>query len=421
MAASKRGDKERQLLDYADRISRNVDGRIAVHVHLSRLARRYQQDHHLRVAVAVFDPLLTRFDGQLFLLTGNDIVVICKNPESRSMEDTVAKVRALFSDDPITEVIDDQDSFVSWYNLAADYDTFYQLSRRLLMKAEDTQPGAYNSLAAAEQASATRPARNVKPITPQLLGRLVDQLASMDLSALVRRQPVCAIAVGGVPKPVFNELFVSIQNLQRTVIPDSSLTDSTTLFRHLTQCLDQRILRYLPEVEGSVPLSTSININVETVLSPEFLMFDHRLRGQTRKTIILELQMSDIFENMADYTFARKFIRDRGYRICADGLSHLTLPLVDKARLGLDMMKLTWNGDVFDRIGKVRRKEIADIVRQVGPASVILTRCDNQNAIDFGHSMGINLFQGHQVDKILSDRANPMNQLRAQQAQQATG
>jgi len=89
---------------------------------------------------------------------------------------------------------------------------------------------------------------------------------------------------------------------------------------------------------------------------------------------------------------------------------------VDKARLGLDMMKLVWAADIFERISKKRRQEIANIVRQVGPASVILTRCDTQNAIEFGHSLGINLFQGHQVDKILSDRANPMNQLRAQAA-----
>lgn len=417
MEGNKRGDKERQLLDYADRISRNNEGRIAVHLHLSRLAKRYQLDHHLRVAVAVFDPLLMRHDGQLFLLTTNDIIVICKNPETRAMEETVARVRSLFADDPCTDTSDGTDRFVSWYNLTIDFDAFYQLCQRLQSEIEEYQPGSYNSLSAAESAAGPSNAdKRVKPITPQLLGRLVDQLASMDLSALVRRQPVCAIAPGGLPKPVFNELFVSIHNLQRTVIPDSSLTDSNTLFRHLTQCLDQRILRYLPEVEGSIPLSTSVNINVETILSPEFLMFDHRLRGQTRKTIILELQLSDIFEHMADFTFARNFIRNRGYRICVDGLNHQTLPLVDKARLGLDMMKLVWAADIFERISKKRRQEIANIVRHVGPASVILTRCDTQNAIDFGHSLGINLFQGHQVDKILSDRANPMNQLRAQAA-----
>lgn len=49
----------------------------------------------------------------------------------------------------------------------------------------------------------------------------------------------------------------------------------------------------LPELEVQEPLLTSININLSTLPSLEFLDFDSRIRAQAKKTFIFELQDID--------------------------------------------------------------------------------------------------------------------------------
>jgi EAL domain-containing protein (putative c-di-GMP-specific phosphodiesterase class I) len=225
----------------------------------------------------------------------------------------------------------------------------------------------------------------------------------MDISSLLRRQPVCAIRDDDEVRPVFNELFVSIGDLQRTVMPTVNLAASAPLFSYLTQYLDHRILRVLPEIEPAIPLSTSININVETVLSPQFLEFDQKLRAVSRKTIILEFQPSDLFTDFAGFAFARDFVRNRGYRICLDGLTPHTLGLVDKKMLRLDLQKLVWSPEGWET-GASGREQMVETIRRVGPTRIVLCRCDDQRAVDFGRSLGISLFQGRHVDAQLYEQ-----------------
>src|SRR3546814_5875753 len=86
--------------------------------------------------------------------------------------------------------------------------------------------------------------------------------------------------------------------------------------------------------DSSIASSFSINLNVGTILSPPFLNFDSSLKAIARGTVVIELQKIDIFGDMGAYMFARDFMRERGYRICLDGLNHLTLQFIDRERLG---------------------------------------------------------------------------------------
>ena len=48
--------QEYLLLDYLQRLGRNVEGRMAVHIHLSRLRPQNRQEHHIRIAAATTTP-----------------------------------------------------------------------------------------------------------------------------------------------------------------------------------------------------------------------------------------------------------------------------------------------------------------------------------------------------------------------------
>ena len=71
--------QEYLLLDYMQRLGRNVDGRMAVHIHLSRLRPQNRQDHHIRIAAATFEGMVQNYEGQIFTLSNSDLFFICKD------------------------------------------------------------------------------------------------------------------------------------------------------------------------------------------------------------------------------------------------------------------------------------------------------------------------------------------------------
>ena len=389
-------DQENRLLDFVERLERHADGRIALHFHYSRLKPASRSERQMRMAAATFSTAIKRFDAYLFSLDNADQVLIAKGASFSDLEPEVRKLIGLFEDDPATE-----GGLYDFYDLGESYGEFLSIARQMKDLAERRRQA--ESRRAMEQTSKSRK-RPLVPLQPDNLGRLVEQLASMDISSLLRRQPVCALTTSDEPRPVFNELFVSIADLRKQVMPTVDLAASAPLFSYLTQYLDQRILRAMPDVEASIPLSTSININVETVMSPQFLEFDQKLRAVSRKTIILEFQPADLFSDFRGFAFARDFVRDRGYRTCLDGISALTAPLIEKKMLKLDLQKLVWSADGWDSSGP-NHDALVRAVEHIGPSRIVLCRCDDQRAVEFGRSLGISLFQGRHVDALLSEAA----------------
>jgi hypothetical protein len=196
---------------------------------------------------------------------------------------------------------------------------------------------------------------------------------------------------------------LSIDDLRHLVPPGREITADRWLFQHLTQTLDRRMLKLLLDNDdGFLTSSFSININVASILSQDFLRFDSSLRANARGTIVLELQLIDIFADVSAYLFAREFAKERNYRICLDGVSHHAIPFIDRQRLGLDFIKVPWRSEMGDLVKTDRVDEFKAQVEQIGKTRAILCHCDSEEAIKFGQSCGFAFFQGRQVDRLLS-------------------
>jgi hypothetical protein len=65
----------------------------------------------------------------------------------------------------------------------------------------------------------------------------------------------------------------------------------------------------------------------------------------------------------------------------------------------VDLIKVQWNADAAGDGGV---SEFAQTVQKSGPSRVILCRCDNKQAVEYGHSMGISLFQGRYLDSLVN-------------------
>jgi hypothetical protein len=392
--------QEGLLLDYVHRLEKHRKGRRAVHVHLSGLMPNNRREHHVRIAANTFENLVKKLQGQIFVLSNADLMFIFKEASLDEVEAAIVKLRFLFSDDPLLadEGSSRPGTFASWYVLERDYDKLLGLAQTVAQQEQERR--AVEIAKQAQAGGEQRPAAG-EQLTPLQLARTEEALAQADLANLMRRQAVSAVVGRAAPQPVFHEIFVSINDLRQTVLPKVNLGGSPWLFQHLTETLDRRVLSLLNKHDDrTLAGDISINLNVATLLSPEFLVFDDNIRAGMRGTIVLELQKIDIFADLGAYLFARDFAHDRGYRICIDGLTHQTLPFVDRERLGADLVKVIWEPDLAD---PTRAAAFGEAIKRCGPARVILCRCDSRQAIDFGQAHGITLFQGRFVEAILND------------------
>ena len=405
-ASSEHGPAETQLLAYVKRLERNYFDWRAVHLHLSQLKAQNRRDYQLRVAASEFDGLLRQFNSELFQLSNGDIVYLWHSGSFAEVDPVVLRLRYLFSDDPLanaTNSAHDEEQefpleprdeaprsgkFCSWFELDREYDSLCFHLEELL---ESLQASPGESTARAEA-----------PLDPGRLAHLEASLATLDLAPLSRQQAVCAMLPQAGPQPLFSEIYVAIRELANTLVPGIDLTADTWLFQRLAQSLDRRLLTCLARHELTVPPSAiSLNLRLATLLSPEFLTFHNEFRREARSPVIIELQLIDIFAELGAYLFIREFVRDRGYLICIDGLHHLHLPLIDRKRLGADLVKVIWSPDLLDGINEERRGELKVAIKRAGVDRVILCRCDSADAIRWGQSFGIRLFQGHYVDSRL--------------------
>jgi hypothetical protein len=386
---------ETLLLDYTRRLARYPAGRRAIVIHLSRLRPDNRRSHHIRIAASTFEALVKQFDGQIFVLQNADIVFVCKDASIAVIDEAIMRLRYLFGDDPLAAELDesDPDRFATWYDLERDYAEFLALVEE--MHAQEAKRK--------KRLAGVAPRDEREPMDPQSLAELVNIIQRADLSNVMRRQAICAILRDETPKPVFREIYVSIADLRGGIMPKRDIASDRWLFQHLTQHLDRRVLAALRKNDDqTIAHSYSLNLNISTLLSQEFHQFDQSLRPGARGSIVIELQKVDIFADLGAYIFARDFLKERGYRVCLDGVSAVTLGYIDRERLGLDLVKMFWSPDMADPMRTERITAFRDAIEHTGRSRIILARCDSADAVAFGQSVGLRLFQGRHIDRLLS-------------------
>lgn len=247
-----------------------------------------------------------------------------------------------------------------------------------------------------------------RPIDPDILDRLVNGLARADLSNHVRRQAVCALVGSARPQPLFQEIYVSIGELRDTIAPRVDIMANRWLFQHFTETLDCRVLSWLNR-EGArlAQGGFSININVETILSDHFLKFEQMVAAALHGTVVLEVRIEDVFSDLEAFSFARDFVRQRGYRLCLDSMSPEAIALLDRERLGADMMKLFWTPDLWDRMSQGRGAKAAARLRAGDGSRTVLARCEDPAALTLGRSLGISMYQGRYIDSLMNATTVP--------------
>jgi hypothetical protein len=395
---------EARLLDDLKSIDQGNRNKGVIRLHLSRLEPQHRDKQNLRNAETVFDELSRTRSAWLYRLRNSDLMIVFERHETDAAERAVLKLLKLWERDALMQKFKNdarQNRLSSWFDMTKDYDKLLAFAMRQTSASDKTVRKNLTELIAERELQRSNPEKGA-PLTPLELGKAEDSLARVDLSSFTRRQPVCAFVEDGKPEVIFTEVFVSIPDLRETLMPRTNLTANPWLFQRFTQTLDRRVMAQIARREDRTLLRDgfSINVNVSTVLSEEFLSFDDDFAPSTQD-VVLEMRLEDMFADPGSFAFARDFVTERGYRICVDGLNLTTFPYADTTRLGVAYAKLGWAQEMSAYAGSTLGQGLKDLIRERKKGRTILARCDSETAVKVGQQLGITLFQGRYIDSLV--------------------
>ena len=94
-------------------------------------------------------------------------------------------------------------------------------------------------------------------------------------------------------------------------------------------------------------------------------------------------------------------MKERGYKVCIDGITIDSLAYIDMKKLGADLLKMFWSPKMADEAENPDSDFVRNI-KEIGASNFVLARIDDEKALAVGHSFGINLFQGRYIQHLLS-------------------
>jgi len=415
---------EAKLMHTMEDIRDQTDGWQAIHFHLSNLLEQYKSEYQVKIAINLIHDLLRSFNGYIFVMADSSIIVLCYGLDAPLRSKLIFQLRYLYMDDPLayTDTGQENPEFCTIYHLNQDWSTFLDRCSLLMVSTrqqlpvieleEELPPPPPPEVMVPEEKPKPPPATppKKKELSLSVLAIVERDLDHADLNRVIRRQAVCAIKANVPPRRVFDELYINIAHLRQMLHSEVDFLSDRWLFKYMTYILDQRmiaLLRHNPSRYLGNPVS--LNLNVRTLLSPAFAEFDAAIKPAAKIAVVIEIPIVDVFADMAAFVTARKEVQKLGYRVCLDGLSTESFTSINREKLGVDLVKVQWNADRQSDLGTIENRDMIAAVQATGTNRIILCRCDNKNAIQYGQALGISLFQGRYLDKILNPNAKIEN------------
>ena len=370
----------KRLISLVRECQRSAVARQVLLVRTDRLPPDLSRPHHLRLAEDALAPLLDASHALHFQLPGPCFAVTWRGSADAALLEVLRALDTLLADAP------------SRTPPLAELVYLYDLPQQ----AELLLQAISGSTAAHEE---TPLPAMLPPLGVEALDDLETTLARADVARFARRQPVWRLG-NGPATLAWEKRTLCVPELMHSLLPDYDVRGDPWLFRRLTRMFDRRMLALLAspgELTGVRPFALDLNIN--SVLSHEFLRFDAALPAPLRGRVTIELLPQDIMAEPAGFVFARGFARSRGYRIMLRNANPALLCALSLDGLELDNIQLRWTAGLAEtppeRLGAL------------WPGRTVLFRADRPAALEWGARAGIRLFQGAAADALgLGERSN---------------
>ncbi len=193
------------------------------------------------------------------------------------------------------------------------------------------------------------------------------------------------------------EYYTNIKNLKKFLLPQVKLWEDATIFSEMTVILDKYILRTLTHSTDFLSKPSSINLNVESLFSPDFERFEEHFQ-QRLPQLMIEFRFSDVIANLDRYLLAIRRLKGLGVACCIDWVDPRVFSTVDPERFNASLIKVD-GGRADVTFSSGAGAEVKRIQRQ--GCLVALAHVSNERSVEIGVQNGIRLYQGYYVDRSL--------------------
>lgn len=426
-------DQVDELFAHIRSFRRFTKGYRAIHLHFSVLGRLHQQPHHRRLIATSFNGLINPYEGKLFWTTAFDLFFVCREcPTTKLEKAKIDAIRAVEDDEKLKQLVEDgnDDKLCDWYDLEKEYDAFYALAENYYerIEAKDTEDGQQPTLKSMmasletnkqnnkvvekpKQSNPSKPKtvpqyehifpKSVEPhMGPTQLDMLERNLLTMDMFSMIKQQNICVVMNNVPPEIVYTKKYFSLDEINKSVLPDYKIEGDKWLFQRLTKTFDSKMMKTLVEYKSFPDHYLSINMNIASILTKEFDTFITQQKKLSDMPIILEISLFDIMSDLSEYYSAQAKLKSLDCKICICRMDIQALYVLDREIINVDFLKIRWNKTYISTLSDDEKSKISKAIAGQGKMRVVMSDCDTQDAITFGKNLGIVMFQGFKIDKL---------------------
>lgn len=371
---------EQDILQALKDIGGNADAFWGVCVALASLLPGNHKPDKLQRVAEIFAPFLSSPASRFFIMPKGSLVLLLHKPSLDQLDEVCEEIRQLFQNDPLLQQSDGE-RFIQVFSLGSQPDAFLRELKQVDAGINLDKPTAQPALS---------------PLSPEGLADIIARLKQMDTVDFLRRQSAVYFASDNENHVLFHEYYTSIMHLQQALCPQVDLVSDKVLFNQLTEVLDVKMLEGLLKLSlHNYPAAISLNLNISTLTQP---IFETYLVNRPAP-LIVELQMVDLFNNYETYQKMMNKLHDGGHQICLDGITPMDLECVDVMAMHPDYVKFIWSPMWQEpRYTELLKNTIEADTR----VRFVLARCGEEDAVQWGKSIGLHIFQGRFVDLLLA-------------------
>jgi EAL domain-containing protein (putative c-di-GMP-specific phosphodiesterase class I) len=235
------------------------------------------------------------------------------------------------------------------------------------------------------------------------LNRLEVALAEIDLSPYLRAQTVYETDHQGHWTPLFEECFTSISDLRKDKFPKLTLQAEDRMFAELCRALDRRSVPEILRRHRAKPGHRhSLNVSLATCQAAPFERFVRESSDLERRSLILELNRSDLLHRPRDAVKMLTAMHEAGFGTALDGITLDLLPFINVHRLEVDYFKIAL---APAQMSLLKDADCVASLKRLPRGKIILCRCEKESALPVGQAFGLTKFQGWVIDRLATGRS----------------
>jgi hypothetical protein len=382
-------DAERAFLHELHAIKKSPVGKRLIHFNVSMAPANRDVARRVESAKNFIKKSFERSPYcQIYQASNYDLFVAYSHISVSEVLGVCSRVEKLFCEEPVTSRNPyNEYSFYKVADAVKELDQVFAAFKAILGQGQGSTNGSGNSES------------GKKPMGPEHLSLLSEKLRTTDLRHCIFNQPVYFIGAK-VPSIEFLEFYVASKQIESVFLPDVSLSGSPWLFHALAGDYDRATLRALSkEISEYRHKAFSVNVSLSTVLSKDFMDFYEKLPTKLAGKIVLEIHKTDLVQHFSLYRDVQALVREKGLRLCVDGLEWRDFAVLNFRHVSPDFIKVIWHNELLS----ASHEDLAVLVRGKAGLSenceLVLSRCDSPKAFPFARTLGVKYVQGRLADQ----------------------